>query len=187
MFYDIPTLDYAISAFYAAPYSIETSVNDSPFLTKDDLEKQKEEFYIKYDEFKDKVLWKRIDTDWFPRKWKYQCVDPIKEYIEFLWFNITPTWNAIDYAGEWKLWEDFTYTEYNWTNKPDKWDILIYWKSFWKYWHIVLVSECIDKENCKILEQNWANWYWNWKNWDQVTERSRTLYWAVGWQSPKAY
>jgi hypothetical protein len=113
------------------------------------------------DQYIENFLWKRIDTDNYPRRWKYQCVDLFKHYM----FNVYGIklgkvgnanniyFNRYKPFGKW--WKRYSIHE-----PMKKWDIII--TTYGKYWHITIVREDLWNK-VLVLEQNGVgggNWLW---------------------------
>jgi len=113
---------------------------------------------MNYNIFKSKYLWKRVDYDWFPSWWQYQCVDLIRQYIKEMWWQQpSPLWNnwckyfALNPYYYFNP-EKFERVKNTISNKPEQWDIVIFSKPI-STGHIALVDSA-NYLSLKVLEQN---------------------------------
>lgn len=139
-----------------------------------------------YVDWKKSVLWKRIDVDNFPVKWKYQCVDLVKWYMKFLWYKIIKTGNADELRIN-KYWTfDKSREQIKWTKNLMQWDIIVRWTK--KGYHVAIFDH---KANWRlyVVEQNWS-WInsgsWLWAN--SIREKDYpTTFWTWIWRCRKVY
>ena len=99
-----------------------------------------------YTDWRNKRLGKRIDYDW---AYKYQCVDPIKQYLDEC-LKLGKIW-AIGHAKAvpsnplFKKWEQLE------VNNLMQWDIIV--RTRGRYGHIAIVDH-ISGDKVYVLEQN---------------------------------
>jgi len=129
------------------------------------------------------VIWKRIDGDWYPKTWKYQCVDLVREYCNtVLRMKLYKVGNAKDrWSNKYKIF-DKTRTKIIGTKNLCQWDIVINAK--WEYGHIWIIDQIINN-NIIRLEQNGVGW-WNWLRWNSIRLHPYPMSFATGvWRCKK--
>lgn len=109
-----------------------------------------------YVDYKNSVLWTRIDVDWYPRWGKYQCVDLFKHYInKMFWMPIWTVGNANQIrANTFKVFNN-TRTRIKWTNNLMQWDVIVRWTRTW--YHIAIFDRRVG-DKIYVLEQNGVGW-----------------------------
>ena len=118
-----------------------------------------------YVDFKNKWVWNRIDLDWFPKDWKYQCVDLRKLYMrDVLWIKIWKWGNAKDvWTNKYHIF-DKSWQQIKWTKDLMQWDVIVRWIG--EYGHIAIVDAIYNWwQSISVLEQNGSgmnsgNWLW---------------------------
>ena len=111
-----------------------------------------------------------IDFDWV---YANQCVDWIKVYAKSLWYRVTTSWNAKDFAT---IWLGKNWWKVNW--EPWVWDVVVF--PTWKYGHIAVFQSIVD-EYINVIDQN-ADWKAYMNNnalnlWTPVSYSSYKLKW----------
>jgi len=99
--------------------------------------------YQKYLATIKKWLWLKADYDGY---YANQCVDWAKMYARDIWYPITTSGNAKEFATKW-LWKNWVKVAWEaWV-----WDIVIFHTG--TYWHIAVVHK-IEWKNMLVVEQN---------------------------------
>lgn len=126
--------------------------------------------YQKYRRTINWFLWKVVDFDW---KYANQCVDWIKRYAKSLWYRITTSGNAKDFA---KLWLGKNWGRVYW--EPWVWDIVVF--PTWTYGHIA-VFQSIVGNYINVIDQNADGKAYHNNNalnlWTPVSYSSYSLQW----------
>lgn len=105
-----------------------------------------------YNDFKNPLLWKRVDKDWV--LW-YQCVDFARYYMyKLLWVD-RKMGNAKDWWNNRYYTFDKSRTRIWWTNNLMQWDIIFTTK--WRYGHVAIFDRRVG-DKIYVLEQNGVGW-----------------------------
>ena len=123
---------------------------------------------MKHQEYINKMLWFKVDYDWY--YWN-QCVDMVRDYCNrIFWLNFKPVGNAKElWYQNW--WQDFKKIPNKITTLPKQWDIVIWGNG--KYWHIAIIDKA-ELFSFVCVEQN--AWNGNWDGWWNNAIRLKRYY-----------